>query len=1301
MDINSLLSPQETPPSAPTSGSTASTSSSLPPPQSPHKNVHQVRAWSIKQARGSSPFSNPNIPASSLPQHVISPLRSTAGSSPAVSPTTRVYGVVPTRADLSSSRSSSTQHMDTLADLASMQTHQPQRSAAPVLVSRASYESQLSPSTIFPTVQSIAATSNPRSSFDIAMVEAPKNTTRTTFAGTSLPKEAQEKAGLIAEHLQKNPYAYDYHIELIKILHEGFNEHVYPRNSPETHGDPHAYDLLDDLRMARETMDKLFAIGEDLWLDWLQDESLLARTVEERIGVMEKCAQAVREEYGSPKLWVWYGQWMAHCHDSVQDDQLQGPDGLSQDDILMGREAFTEQLVQEVWKEGVDTVTWRINDSHLVWDQYIDLIMEDMQRLNSPDVVIAVKSLFDDRLRVPHANWDGTFQKFSTFVSTYYNKRYEDIMASTNHAAADAKAMWATRESFEIGIQKAQESGDRDLEYNSFAQYVDWERQQAQKSRSNFELVNALYERAALRFPSDHNLWEEHAMFMVDESSHTGANVSPLSMLERATRHCPWSGFLWSQYLLSSERAGVPFTETEGIKHKATNTGLLDVGGKDEVLKVHIAWCSYLRRRAFSAESTDEDLDVAEMGIRSSIENLQEIANKGSNPDPGYRLERIYIKYLSQSGSWDSAREAFRGLIPKQGSSWEFWMRFYIWEMLCWARFILSQKGAPDEPCRKLPSPQYATGVLKEALKRPNLDWPEKIMETLIVHCQDHEDVEELQQAVVEVKRMEKVVQQRRFKEAAEASATAEAQAHQLREEQVGRAEAVANGLHIGKRKREDDSEMNGDTNKRTRAEETAANASEAHLPAEKEAKRDRENATVLVQSLPEKITETRLRQFFRDCGTINSLKLHRTKDTSAVIEFDEKEEALFAQSRDGKDLDGSTIKVQLGSGSILFVTNFPPTADESSMRELFEKYGEIAEIRFPSLQFNTHRRFCYIEFVLNQQAQSALELNGHAFDDRLKLSVKFSDPEQKQNRSGAMEERREVYVKNINWSATENDLKDLFSKIGNVESTRIPRNVVGGSKGFGYVIFSSPEEANAALALHDTEYRSRTLHVELSSKGSGKRQATTIVNRVGRSATPSTEANGAAGSPSAVSMASADGSREAIGNRHARTFALMNVPDTVNDSRIRSLAEKYGSLVKVTLLPQHQGAILEYVDENDAGKAQLELQGFEIVPGRKIRVGGVNEMRKEKAEFKTSKIQVGKAKQESGVQAATGSFQSSAPIKRPGHQGARRGGLGQKRGLGFSSSSSEKKEVQKTNGEFKTEAGKSNEDFRAMMEKR
>lgn len=57
-----------------------------------------------------------------------------------------------------------------------------------------------------------------------------------------------------------------------------------------------------------------------------------------------------------------------------------------------------------------------------------------------------------------------------------------------------------------------------------------------------------------------------------------------------------------------------------------------------------------------------------------------------------------------------------------------------------------------------------------------------------------------------------------------------------------------------------------------------------------------------------------------------------------AIIEFETKEEALGAQIRDQKLLKENTIEVQIGTGSTLFVTNFPATADEEYIRNLFGK---------------------------------------------------------------------------------------------------------------------------------------------------------------------------------------------------------------------------------------------------------------------------------------------------------------------------------------------------------------------------
>ena len=73
----------------------------------------------------------------------------------------------------------------------------------------------------------------------------------------------------------------------------------------------------------------------------------------------------------------------------------------------------------------------------------------------------------------------------------------------------------------------------------------------------------------------------------------------------------------------------------------------------------------------------------------------------------------------------------------------------------------------------------------------------------------------------------------------------------------------------------------------------------------------------------------------------MNTLKLVPEPEgdsMTATIEFESTEDVLAAQTKDMKVFDGSAIEVLLGTGTTVFVTNFPPTADESFIRALFEE---------------------------------------------------------------------------------------------------------------------------------------------------------------------------------------------------------------------------------------------------------------------------------------------------------------------------------------------------------------------------
>ncbi|KAI4200547.1 MAG: hypothetical protein LQ346_002346 [Caloplaca aetnensis] len=1191
-------------------------------------------------------------------------------------------------------RSGSTPGMDTLADLASMQHHQQiTRANAGGLRSTEIYDSQGSTN---PTALSSAyAAHGPlpaRGSLDPTMVEPSlRPTPARTFSTKNLSEAELQTVAELVTYLASNSFAYESHVKLIDLLHRGFRSHARNTSLSNVEDNPRNYDLLSDLRSARESMHARFAVGESIWVDWIEDERLLATTFDECFAVMELCIRAVQEEAGSTKLWSLYANWMTSLYmaatgdDSIREAVQPSTDILtwSDEDKMVAAEVWNwHQQMMDVWSSGVRATRWRVDESHLLWNPYTELLLQALARSPSSDGILEMKAHFRERLKTPHAEWDSTFQRFSSFTSRYEDHSYEEIMAKVNQECSTARAMYEAREMRELAVRRSDGSGSNDARLSVFSEYIEWELGQSRKKHGSvFELVEALYQRALLCCPANTELWQEYTMFITDEIvSHSRRDESILPALDRSTRHCPWSGSLWSQYLLAAERQKIPFPDIGEIKHKATSTGLLDDGGLEEVLQVYVAWCSILRRRAFQEESTDEDLDVAEVGIRSAIEDMQRLGQakygKDYQGDPNYRLERIYIKYFTQSGDWHRAREIWKRLIRSRGDSHEFWLQYYLWEMSAWGKISYRENinNAPSSP-----RPSEATKVLRTALKTPSLDWPERLIQVLQYHCEDHEDAAEIQSVSVQVWKAKKAVKERRAKEMEEYQALQAAQAAQAQgmqqvhalEPQTSVDSAV--GFATTKRKRDDDEDKKqdeGSASKKTRVKVNGRGAEDEDPPqtTSSELKRDRENSTIIVKNLPGDVTETGVRQFFRDCGTVNSLTLAVDEDLgtgTATMEFQSRDDALTAQTKDKKDFDGREIEIQVGSGTTLFVTNFPPHADESWLRERFGRFGEITDVRLPSLKYNTHRRFCYIQFMKADQARSATELDGEDAGSKLKLVVKISDPKRRQERVGPLQEGREVHIRGLDWAVTESELEAAFSKYGTVEQTRIPRDMAGKSKGFAFVVFSTSEQANAALDLNNTRLKSRIMSVTIASKAAAKRQATTIIQSASRSTvSPSpdvTTANGDHANAASPPPSMNNKTKAHYADIQDRTVALLNVPDTVNDARIRTLAEPYGPLVKIVLRPDHQGAEVEFKNVSDAGKAALGIDGHEITPGRSLRVGTVGELRKQKAEKKRDKVGgVADAKKDT-----TAGFQSNVAIGRPRQVGISRGrggGLGVKR---------------------------------------
>lgn len=919
MDINSLLSPQDAPARNPLPIQSAPlqahalpkkrprplggkrTTSALsqeitisPEPPEPPRSVPQLGPEAVAQAQQlgqravfsnaysplsevRTPLSNIESPGSesrspfSTPQHHLSPafLHPRPASTPQTDNPSGESVVVNilfqslTRTDLASIQS----HSLLRQGIAASDLNSPQRSPAMCVspvnrsISHADTSSTAMSRAMAPQ---LSRNLSAMSSTDLVMAEAPAQTPEPRqFTSTSLSDVDLQLITDLASYLADHSYDYNSHVQLINLLHQGLVTHAENATSDAASApNPGDYSLLPDLRQAREAMESRFAVGEAIWKDWIEDEKLLAKSSEERQGVVELCAKAVQEEPASVQLWQLYGEWVWSIHAQANDLIEADSGSWTEEDKMICQELFPRQMVLSVFERATNATKWRIDQSHVIWNRYVELIMQGQPENPSPQAIEDLRALYMIRVQIPHETLDATLQSFWPFISKYNSQNWEEIMSATNDMAAPARFEIGLRQEHEHALSKAMQSGDQTALYDAFTEYLASEAKRRKKGPMDVELRSSLFERALLAFPSLSDWWLDYADYLV-----TAVSQGPfiLSVLERATRHCPWTGGIWARRLLRAELEQQSYNDIENIKHKATNSGLLENGGMEEFLKVLTAWCGYLRRRAFQPNSTDDDVDMADMGIGGAMEDVQVAGKKMYGEqfagDPLWRIEKIHIKFLSQAGRLNETRAFLKSLIPTHKNTHDFWLRYYEWEMFIWS---LEKMAAPSKLETPQTVPTLATQVLRDALKQKDLDWPEKLLEIYNHHFDMHETPEHAEMAISEIRVAEKQIRQRRAKEAADAAAAAAEQAGPLEEETAAEDYSVAS-----KRKRDEEPAMNGESAVKRNKVEGQESADEPQHEASDSAsalvKRDREHNTITVKNLPVDVTEKRLRQFFSD----------------------------------------------------------------------------------------------------------------------------------------------------------------------------------------------------------------------------------------------------------------------------------------------------------------------------------------------------------------------------------------------------------------------------------------------------
>ncbi|OKL58202.1 hypothetical protein UA08_06769 [Talaromyces atroroseus] len=182
-----------------------------------------------------------------------------------------------------------------------------------------------------------------------------------------------------------------------------------------------------------------------------------------------------------------------------------------------------------------------------------------------------------------------------------------------------------------------------------------------------------------------------------------------------------------------------------------------------------------------------------------------------------------------------------------------------------------------------------------------------------------------------------------------------------------------------------------------------------------------------------------------------------------------------------------------------LFVGNLSWNVDEEWLRREFEEFGELAGVRIMTERDTGRSRgFGYVEFADAAGAKAAYEGKKDAEIDGRTINLDYAKPrdnnnqaprEKAQNRARSFgdqtsPESNTLFVGNLSFGVDENAVREVFQEQGDIRGIRLPTDPESGRpKGYGYVEFSSVDEARQALTdLQGTEIGGRSIRLDFST---------------------------------------------------------------------------------------------------------------------------------------------------------------------------------------------------------------------------
>jgi polyadenylate-binding protein len=178
-----------------------------------------------------------------------------------------------------------------------------------------------------------------------------------------------------------------------------------------------------------------------------------------------------------------------------------------------------------------------------------------------------------------------------------------------------------------------------------------------------------------------------------------------------------------------------------------------------------------------------------------------------------------------------------------------------------------------------------------------------------------------------------------------------------------------------------------------------------------------------------------------------------------------------------------------------VFIKNFGEEWNDDKLLKTFEKFGVVSSHKVMTDEHGKSKGFGFVSFEQPESAVKAVEeMNGTDVAGRaLYVGRAQKRHERQQELKRQFEAKRQerqsrfigvnLYVKNLDENVTDEQLKTEFGKFGQINSAKIMQEG-GRSKGFGFVCFNTPEEANKAVAeMNGKNLNGKPLYVAMAQR--------------------------------------------------------------------------------------------------------------------------------------------------------------------------------------------------------------------------